>query len=174
MERNSNVKSIAETGIFMAIVFIGVYFIKIPSPGGYAHIGDSMIFLTVLFLGTKRGAIASGVGAAIADILGGYMVWVIPTLVFKGVMAYVMGTLITKKAFGLHGRALWIVSAIIGGIAQSIGYTIVRAFVYGPAIAVASIAGLAFQVISGVIIALVLSEALRKTALKDKFAFDIF
>lgn len=174
MERNDRIKSIAEIGLFIAIVFIGVYIIKIPSPSGYSHIGDSMIFLAVLFLGTKKGAVASGIGAALADVLGGYIVWALPTLLFKALMAFVMGTMISRKVFGLHGRALWIVSAVCGGICQSICYTLVRAVIYGPVMAVASIGGLTFQVISGVIIALVLSEALGRTSLKKEFAFNIF
>ena len=173
MQRNEQVKSLTQIGLFIAIVFIGVYLIKIPSPSGYSHIGDSMIMLSVLFLGTKRGAIASGIGASLADILGGYVVWALPTLCFKAVMAFVMGTMISKKVFGLKGRALWIVSAVCGGIAQAACYTLVRAVLYGPAMAIASIAGLAFQTASGVVIALLVSEALYKTALKNEFAFKI-
>ena len=174
MERNGQVKSIVETSVFITIVFIGVYLIKIPAPGGYVHIGDSMIFLAVLFLGTKRGALAGGIGAALSDVLGGYGVWILPTFFLKGIMALIMGTLISKKLLGLKGRSLWIISATIAGIAQIAGYAVVTGILYGKAMGIASIPGLILQVAVGLVIAIVLSEALSKTSLKNKYAYEIF
>ena len=55
------------------------------------HIGDSMIFLSVLMLGGKRGAVAGGIGAALADVVSGYTIWAVPTLICKAAMALVMG-----------------------------------------------------------------------------------
>ena len=92
MNRTERIKDLCETALFVAIVFIGVFIIKFPGPFGYAHIGDSMIFLSVLMLGGKRGAVAGGVGAALADIVSGYAVWAVPTLICKAVMALVMGS----------------------------------------------------------------------------------
>ena len=45
MNRTERIKDLCETALFVAIVFIGVFIIKFPGPFGYAHIGDSMIFL---------------------------------------------------------------------------------------------------------------------------------
>ena len=38
---------LAYTGVMAALVFIGTYCFKIPSPFGYTHLGDCMIILTV-------------------------------------------------------------------------------------------------------------------------------
>ena len=62
MRQTQKVKNLCETALFIAIVFLGVFIIKFPGPFGYAHIGDSMIFLSVLMLGGKRGAAAGGTG----------------------------------------------------------------------------------------------------------------
>ena len=93
MKETERIKNLCETALFIAIVFLGVFIIKFPGPFGYMHIGDSMIFLSVLMLGGKRGAVAGGIGAALADIVSGYTIWAVPTLICKAAMALVMGAL---------------------------------------------------------------------------------
>ena len=51
MKETERIKNLCETALFIAIVFLGVFIIKFPGPFGYMHIGDSMIFLSVLMLG---------------------------------------------------------------------------------------------------------------------------
>lgn len=171
MNQSDRVRNLCETALFVAIVFIGVFLVKIPGPFGYTHIGDSMIFLSVLMLGGKRGAVAGGVGAALADIVSGYTVWAVPTLICKAMMAALMGAMIKHHAFGLKGRGLWIVSAAAGGVLQGIGYLIFWYFMFGKAAAIAAVPGLTFQAISGIIIAFVISESLQKTVLKKHFIY---
>lgn len=62
------------TALMMCLVMIATMFIKVPIPftQGYVHLGDSMIFLAVLILGKKSGALAAGAGSALGDIIGGY------------------------------------------------------------------------------------------------------
>ena len=93
-----SVKDITKTAMMAAITFIGIYTVKIPSLHGYSHMGDCMIFLSVLILGTRKGALAGGIGAALSDLLGGYMHWVIPTFIIKYIMATVMGLFIDNCA----------------------------------------------------------------------------
>ena len=130
-----------------------------------------MIFLSVLMLGGRRGAVAGGLGAAIADVVSGYAVWALPTMICKALMALVMGAMIKHHIFGLKGRALWIISAIAGGVTQGIGYVISWYLLFGKAAAIAAIPGLAFQSCSGIIIAFAISEALQKTSLKRHFIY---
>ena len=153
MKETERIKNLCETALFIAIVFLGVFIIKFPGPFGYMHIGDSMIFLSVLMLGGKRGAVAGGIGAALADIVSGYTIWAVPTLICKAAMALVMGAMIKHHAFGLNGRVLWIISAVAGGLTQGVGYV-------------------AFQAVSGIIIAFVISEALQKTSLRRHFIYS--
>ena len=157
MKETERIKNLCETALFIAIVFLGVFIIKFPGPFGYMHIGDSMIFLSVLMLGGKRGAVAGGIGAALADIVSGYTIWAVPTLICKAAMALVMGAMIKHHAFGLNGRVLWIISAVAGGLTQGVGYVIFWYFLFGKAAAIAAVPGLAFQAVSGIIIAFVIA-----------------
>lgn len=171
MKQTSRMTELCETALFTALVFLGVSFFKFPSAFGYSHLGDCMIFLAVLMLGGRRGALAGAIGAALADLLGGYAIWVLPTLISKAVMALVMGAIIRTHPFGLKGRPLWIVAAVSGGICQALGYTAARMLFYGFAAGIASIPGLTFQTGTGIVLAFALSEALQKTSLRSRFIY---
>jgi uncharacterized membrane protein len=87
------------TGLMTALVFILTFIIKIPIPftSGYIHLGDSMIYISVIVLGPFFGAFASGVGSMFADIAGGYAQYAVPTLIIKSVMALIMGLVLSGK-----------------------------------------------------------------------------
>lgn len=93
-----NTKKIILTGLMMALVTVAtmVFIIPVPFTSGYIHLGDSMIFLSVLILGWRYGAVAAGVGSALADIFVGYANWAPWTLCIKGIMALMMGLAIEK------------------------------------------------------------------------------
>lgn len=169
--RQNKIAELCETALFTALVFLGVSIFKFPSAFGYSHLGDCMIFLAVLMLGGRRGALAGGVGAALADLIGGYAIWVLPTLISKSVMALVMGAMIRNHIFGLKGRLLWALAAVSGGICQAAGYTAARIIFYGTAAGLASLPGLTFQTATGIVLAFVLSEALQKTSLRSRFRY---
>ncbi|WP_027399972.1 ECF transporter S component [Anaerovorax odorimutans] len=169
----NNILKICETGIFTAMVFIATFALKLPIPftEGYTHLGDCMIFISVLLLGWKRGALAGGIGAALADLIGGFGTWVLPTLICKSVMAAIMGIIIEKKLIKKYPRVLWIIAAVIGGFLQCIGYTITRIILYGTGVAIASIPILILQTGIGIFLAFVILEALQKTMLKKYFTY---
>jgi len=86
-------KDVAISGIMIALVFVLTFAIKIPVPftRGYVHLGDSMIFISAILFGRRVGALAGGLGSALADLVGGYAYWAIPTLIIKSVMGALVG-----------------------------------------------------------------------------------
>ena len=154
----TSTKDLTKVAIMGALVCIATYFFKVPSLNGYTHLGDSMIFMSVLVLGWKRGALAGGVGAALADFLGGYMQWVIPTFLIKVSMGVIMG-LIAEKLFP-NFKYGWIIGATIGGIFQIAGYTLIKIPMLGLAYALSTFPAVTLQTISGVLIASVLVSTL--------------
>ena len=82
-----NVKLIAITAMCAALITVTTAFIKIPSPLGYSHAGDSMIYLAASILPGPFGIIASSIGGALADLISGYPHWAIPTAIIKAVNA---------------------------------------------------------------------------------------
>ena len=42
--KNNNIKMLAFSAVFAALITVTTAFVKIPAPLGYIHAGDSMIF----------------------------------------------------------------------------------------------------------------------------------
>lgn len=160
--KQEKTKQIAMSALMIALIFVCTYTVKVPNPatGGYSHMGDCMIFLAVIVLGKKQGALAGGLGAALSDLLTGATLWVLPTFIIKLLMGWLMGTILDKK---VSGKLSYLVGATIGGIWQCIAYTIVKIPLFGVATAVASIPGILTQTVIGLIIYTVLANALERS-----------
>ena len=123
------------TALMMALIMVCTMAIRIPIPmtQGYVHLGDALVFLGVLLLGKKYGAAAAGIGAAMADVLGGFAFWAPFTLVFKAAMAYIAGAMIERQT--KTGKKMSLKSAlpgmVTGGLVMTAGYFIVERFIYG-------------------------------------------
>jgi uncharacterized membrane protein len=76
MKSSASVKKLAVSAMFAALTFLATSVLKIPTPTpGYIHIGDAFVLLSGFFLGPVTGGLAAGIGSALADLLGGYVVW---------------------------------------------------------------------------------------------------
>lgn len=127
-----NARRVSLSAVSIALVTIMVYAIRIPVPatGGFWHTGViAETFLATAF-GPAIGAVASGVGAAIADLIAGYGQFAPLTLVAHGSTGLLVGLLAWRK--GWPGMILgW----VIGGLAQVAIYFVGEATVYGMGIA---------------------------------------
>lgn len=158
--KNKETKDIAKTALMIALIFVGTFSLRIPNPatGGYFHMGDSIIFLGVMILGKRHGAIAGALGGALADLLCGATIWIGPTLVIKFIMAWSMGSLIEH-------HCNYYLAPILGGIFQIIAYTLVEAFIFTWPAALGALLGLTMQTVIGIIIYLILVPMLKTTKL---------
>jgi len=88
-------RRLAISGILAAFVLLTTFIVKIPVPatGGYVHPGDGVILFSALLLGPYA-AIVGGIGSALADLLGGYFIYILPTFLIKAVMGGVAGFLV--------------------------------------------------------------------------------
>ena len=166
MQKNITTKDITKISIMAALVFVTTYLIKIPSLNGYTHIGDSMIILSALILGKKKGALAAGLGAALCDLLSGYMQYIIPTFLIKAIMVLIIASiaekLIDKTKFA------WIIGSIIGCTFQVFGYGLVETIMYGFIGAIASVPANIIQSVVGIVIAMALATVLEKSNVLKK------
>ncbi|SFN71577.1 ECF transporter S component [Proteiniclasticum ruminis] len=119
----SNIRTLTYTALMTAFVFITTSVIKIPIPftNGYIHAGDTAIFLGGILLGPVHGAVAAGIGSAMADLLGGYAHWALPTLLIKGLMGFIVGYFSSEKRNQKH--VLWGTSLIWIGSLFAFIYT---------------------------------------------------
>ncbi len=156
-----SLKRITKVAVMAAIIFVFTYTFKIPIAvtNGYTHLGDCAIFVGVMILGRRDGVLAAAIGAALSDLLGGFLLWVIPTFVIKGIMAFVMGTVIEKALPEKKGN--WLVGAILGGICQIVGYQLVKIVLISPAAALATIPTISLQTAVGIVVGAVIIRVLN-------------
>ena len=129
--RNLSVKKLTLAGVMAALVFVMTWVPKIPVPatGGYVHLGDGAIFLAALLLG-PLGIPAAAIGSGLADILGGYMVYALPTMVIKALVALIAWKL-WKEGSWLRAAAAFIAAEA----AMVLGYFAFESVMYGTAAA---------------------------------------
>lgn len=155
------VKSICFTAVMAALIFVFTFTFKIPLGNGYTHLGDAVIFLSIPILGSKKSCLAAGIGAALADLIGGYSAWVLPSFFIKLIMVLICGffaeKLLTNKFAG------YIVGAVIGGAFQIAAYTIIKIFLFDKAYAFSSLPTLAIQTAVGITAALIFIAMFNKT-----------
>jgi uncharacterized membrane protein len=165
------------TGLMMALIMVATMFLKIPTATGYVHFGDAVIFLSVLVLGYKYGALAAGLGSAMADLISGYGAWAPWTLLIKAAMAIIMGAFIAytakKQKSGTKGTfVIELVGMVVAGIVMVAGYYLVHGFMYGNWItAMAQVPWDSGQFIFGLLVAGSISAALYKTPAKKFFVY---
>ena len=86
---NRALRQIVMASMMAAMTCIATMVIKVPTPGtnGYVNVGDCVVLLSAWLLGNPYGALAAGIGSALADILLGYAVYAPGTAIIKSVMA---------------------------------------------------------------------------------------
>ena len=74
-----------------ATLLLTLISIPLPSGYGYVNLGDAGVYLCALLLPGGLGALAAGVGAALADLILGWAVYAPVTLLVKGLTAFLAG-----------------------------------------------------------------------------------
>ena len=112
---NTNLKKIVMAALFAALACVATMSIRIPTPGtnGYIHPGDAIVILSGVVLGPVWGLLAAGIGSAMADLLGGYFVYVPITFAVKGLIALFAGLVYQKMAIDKKKKYI---AVLIGGV----------------------------------------------------------
>lgn len=145
------------TALMTALVFAATYLPHIPIPLGYAHLGDAVIFLLALLAPRRAALFAACIGSALADFLGGFALWIVPTLVIKFVMAEIVYR-IGRRGAAIAPRTSVIMALLLSSLWMAAAYTLAGAVLYAslPA-ALASTPGLLMEgLVNGVIAAMLL------------------
>ncbi len=158
------IKDMIYTSLFAALVCVATFIIKVPSvvTNGYTHLGDGFIFIAVILLGKKNGALAGAIGASLADLIGGYSYYALPTFIIKFVMGYIMGMIIEKLPNLKHK---WVVGSVIGSMWQIFAYYVVGSLMVGNFVStLIEIPGNTIQSIAGIIVAVTFLGVFRHTS----------
>lgn len=142
--KNNGIKNLILTALFIAIIFVSANFIKIPTAGGFVHLGDCMVLLAAVVLGKKKGAIASALGMALVDLSAGYLVWAPFTFVIKGIMAYIVASMLEGRGdnYSFKYSISFTAAAVFMVLAYFLAGSIIATFITGDGVGI--IGGLAF------------------------------
>ena len=163
MKTNNNIRRMVMTALFMALVCTATMVIRIPTPGtnGYIHPGDALVILSGIFLGPVQGLLAAGIGSALADFLGGYLLYVPATFLIKGLTAFCCG-LVFQRLSATAGKRT--AGVVIGGLTDMVfvacGYWLYETCYYGMAAALASVPSNLIQGLGGLVLAVILYPVL--------------
>ncbi len=166
------VRALVLTALLAAMACAATMAIRVPTPtGGYVNLGDAVVLLGAYLLGPGWGAAAAGVGSALADLLGGYPMYVPATLVIKAVMAALAAGL--YRLLGRRGGWTLAVCGAAAEVPMVLGYWLFdamlasfgdRSFSLALAGAAAGIPGNLVQAAFGAAASALLAAALRKSA----------
>ena len=169
MKATAHTKNLTLTALFCALVYIATW-IYIPAPVvGNVNLGDAAILLAAWTLGGPWAAIAAALGATLADLSAGFVLYAPATFLIKAAM---VGTALLALRFTAKLPA-WlssVLSAVAAEAVMILGYFLYEFFVLGilfqfegyTVAAVANIAFNAIQATAAAVIAVPLRPLLKK------------
>lgn len=162
MNNNERVRKMALGAMLAALIFVATSFFKLPVSltQGYIHLGDGFILLGAFLLGGNAAVVAAALGSALADLLGGYTVYILPTFLIKGAVGAVAVWTLAKE------RPVWLrVAGLVAAEAVMVlGYFLAEWLVlgYGWAAAAGAVIPNIMQGVSGVVISIALMPMARQ------------
>jgi uncharacterized membrane protein len=175
--KNNRTRRTVLTALFAALIFLGIFIIKIPiaATGGYIHFGDGFIYIASSILPLPFAAAAAAVGGALADMLAGYIAYAPWTAVIKALMGIVGALMLGNNRFlrrisgvetesGAHsgGAGMAVLATVIAGIINIAGYFVVECFMYSVPAAFAGVPMNCLQSAFGVAIFFILAPAFSR------------
>lgn len=171
MKKNSSILKLCVTALFIALTYLATALIQIPIPLGYSNLGDSVILLTAFLFSPGIACISGALGASLADLLTGYAIWSIPTLIIKFIIA-----LIACLIMGKTKKKMYSVKTIIAAIASMVfmvaGYVFAGAILYGSVGAgIASAPGLIAEAVINIIVFYFVGTIIEKSGIQKNINF---
>lgn len=179
---NSYIKTIILASVFTAIITVMTFFIKIPAHNGYIHIGDAVIYIASCLLPTPFALVSAALGGMLADGLGGFIIYIIPTAIIKAMISSVFSSkgtkiltvrnmiaLIPATAITILGYYVAEVILVSISVSDSFSHFYQYLFTAAPWIsALYSIPGNIIQAVASAVMFILLAIALDKIKIKDK------
>ncbi len=145
--------------IALTTVFTLLVRVPVPATGGYLNLSDVAITFAALTFGPVVGFLAGGIGAGLADILGGYAQFAPLTLVAHGVEGLIIGYIGYNRGWS-HIALGW----LAGGLFMVLAYFVGEATVMGMGWsgALGEVSGNLTQMLAGGLVGIPLMMAVRR------------
>ena len=154
-----------------ALTAVATLAIRIPTLGtnGYINTGDAVVLLSAWLLGNPYGALAAGLGSAIADLLAGYPVYIPGTAVIKFLMALAAAAVFnTISRINMPKTAYYIISSVAAETIMVLGYFMYESAIlgYGAAAAAASLGSNVIQGVTCIVLGNALIHVLSRAGVR--------
>jgi uncharacterized membrane protein len=114
MNRRFTPANIALTAVLIALTTVFTLLVRVPTPArGYVNLSDVAITFTSIAFGPWIGLAAGGIGAALADLLGGYAAFAPLTFIAHGLEGLVIGMIAFRQRSLPNMIAAWLVGSVI-------------------------------------------------------------
>jgi uncharacterized repeat protein (TIGR04002 family) len=154
-----NLKNLCLSGIFAALIF-AVTMLHIPVGNGYIHMGDAVIFLCASILPQPFALGAAAIGGGLSDLISGYPMWIIPTVIIKAVITLSFKN--SKKIITPRN----IIACLLALIISVGGYFTAEMIIYNTPQAVLSIPANIIQIVISVVVYTVAGVTIDRIKLK--------
>lgn len=158
--------------MLIALVFVFTLVnIKLPiaANGGLVHLGTAMLFIISILFGPKKGAIAGAVGMGIFDLFAGWTLWAPITIVARSLQGYIVGKIAWSKGRNGKNKKANLIAMIVSIPPMIAIYYIGESIIFKSLlIPLASIPGDIIQNVVGILVAIPLVVALKKTPYFNK------
>jgi uncharacterized membrane protein len=171
----TDVRTIAVTGVMIALITVVTLAVRIPIPAtqGYINFSDVGIYFAAFAFGPWVGFIGGGVGAALADVIGGFVQFAPLTFLAHGLEGLVAGAvavwldrLLSQAGQPRRWRSIpvgWLLGWSAGTIVMVGLYFLGEALVLtGPGPALVELPFNLFQNVAGAVVGIPLVLAVRR------------
>lgn len=160
---NFKVKDLVITSLFIALVFVFTWLVKIQLPfspnGGLIHLGNVPFFLAAIFFDKRVGMTAGALGMGLFDLTSGWILWSPMTVISALIMGYILNKMNYKK----YTLKSLILSFILVALVKVVVYYIGEIFILSSFVApLASIPGNLIQIGVSSVIVLVILKPMEK------------
>ena len=156
-------KNLVLAALMAALICIATMLLKVPSPlKGYLNLGDGFVLVAGWILSPVYGALAAGLGSALADVFAGYVTYAPVTFLIKGLMALIAfyGVKLLRKPVKLLPAQL--IGAVTAELVMVGGYYVFEGFLYGFGPSLINVPANGVQGIAGIILGIILIKVLEK------------
>ena len=154
-----NAFRLALVSVSVALILTITMLFRVPLLGDkmYFHFGSAFVFTVALLMGPVYGAAVGAVGASLADMVLGALIWAPFSFVIHGAAGYFVGRIARGDGSNRDRRAL-----ALGSVMIVLAYAVAAAFLYGVAAVPIQVVGDVIQVSVGSVTAWFTAAGVRR------------
>ncbi|WP_125583216.1 ECF transporter S component [Levilactobacillus cerevisiae] len=159
--RGNNLKQNVLAAILtaMTVALSILVIIPVPATNGFVTLCEVGIYTSAILFGPKVGSIVGGGSGFLIDILTGYPIWCVFSLIIHGSEGFVVGYLSSQQNSSLKSM---FIPLLIGSAIMVLGYCFATMLLFGWPAGLASIFSNCLQVLFGTGVTLAIIGSLKK------------